>query len=352
MFSALLDVALGLILLYTVLSLMASAINEAISLVLQLRAKTLQYFIGCLLAGLDDAKETNHPITLKDFYDKTIIAPQSKNSRLPTYIDAENFVQAILELLRPYAPVPPNGVITESQELSLPQWKAAIDSLPAHSPLRKVMNYVANKTTKDVAELRKNLADWFNAWMDQVRDTYARETKTVLLIIGMVVAVVVNIDTITITNALLQNPALRESIANQASMTADELRARATAIAEISANAGLPTSTVAPNAPTAIPGTPTPSPVVQEGAQAYATYYQLQALNIPIGWPDNEKGTVDFGSLLRTDPWWLLRKLLGLVITGFAVSQGAPFWFDLLNKVSNLRAGGKPPETAATMAEK
>jgi hypothetical protein len=35
---------------------------------------------------------------------------------------------------------------------------------------------------------------------------------------------------------------------------------------------------------------------------------------------------------------------LGWLITAFAVSLGAPFWFDLLNKFVNVRASGKAPE--------
>ena len=35
---------------------------------------------------------------------------------------------------------------------------------------------------------------------------------------------------------------------------------------------------------------------------------------------------------------------LGWLITAFAVSMGAPFWFDLLNKFVNIRASGKAPE--------
>jgi hypothetical protein len=36
--------------------------------------------------------------------------------------------------------------------------------------------------------------------------------------------------------------------------------------------------------------------------------------------------------------------ILGWLITAFAVSLGAPFWFDLLNKFVNIRASGKAPE--------
>jgi hypothetical protein len=42
----------------------------------------------------------------------------------------------------------------------------------------------------------------------------------------------------------------------------------------------------------------------------------------------------------------VLGKILGLLVTGFALSLGAPFWFDLLGKVSNLRGAGPAAPTA------
>jgi hypothetical protein len=36
--------------------------------------------------------------------------------------------------------------------------------------------------------------------------------------------------------------------------------------------------------------------------------------------------------------------LLGWLITAFAVSLGAPFWFDLLNKIMVIRSTVKPRE--------
>jgi hypothetical protein len=37
-------------------------------------------------------------------------------------------------------------------------------------------------------------------------------------------------------------------------------------------------------------------------------------------------------------------KLLGWLITGIAISLGAPFWFDLLNKFMIVRSTVKPTE--------
>jgi hypothetical protein len=43
-----------------------------------------------------------------------------------------------------------------------------------------------------------------------------------------------------------------------------------------------------------------------------------------------------------TGPSWV--KLIGLLLTALAISLGAPFWFDLLNKVISIRAAGRSPE--------
>jgi len=47
------------------------------------------------------------------------------------------------------------------------------------------------------------------------------------------------------------------------------------------------------------------------------------------------------------DPLGWLFKVVGLLLTAFAVSQGAPFWFDTLNKLVNVRSTGDPPPTTS-----
>ncbi len=99
MFSAILDVAIGMMLLYLILSVVVSALNEFLSNVLQWRAKNLEYFIGCLL--------TNSSITPKAFFEQTVISPQLEDNRRPAYIKAEDFAQAVLDLARAKAGAPP-----------------------------------------------------------------------------------------------------------------------------------------------------------------------------------------------------------------------------------------------------
>jgi hypothetical protein len=53
------------------------------------------------------------------------------------------------------------------------------------------------------------------------------------------------------------------------------------------------------------------------------------ATHFKLFWPDSQ-------------PWYL--KAAGLILTWVAVSLGAPFWFDMLNKLVNLRQTGLPPD--------
>ncbi|MEP7375630.1 MAG: hypothetical protein ABI675_19695 [Chitinophagaceae bacterium] len=44
------------------------------------------------------------------------------------------------------------------------------------------------------------------------------------------------------------------------------------------------------------------------------------------------------------------KRLIGFIITAFAISLGAPFWFDLLNKFMNMRVSGAKPDEAKKSA--
>jgi hypothetical protein len=48
----------------------------------------------------------------------------------------------------------------------------------------------------------------------------------------------------------------------------------------------------------------------------------------------------------------LFSKITGLLVTILAIMMGAPFWFDMLNKISNLRGSGAKPSLSSTEEEK
>jgi hypothetical protein len=73
-------------------------------------------------------------------------------------------------------------------------------------------------------------------------------------------------------------------------------------------------------------------------------------LGFPLGWtnvPYLPPPATDASPLATDVPRNVgdgIKKVLGLLVTAAALSFGAPFWFDMLNKVTNLRAAGPPPK--------
>ncbi len=68
---------------------------------------------------------------------------------------------------------------------------------------------------------------------------------------------------------------------------------------------------------------------------------QIRKLGLPIGWT---RQVGDPRSLYGVS-WagWLMR-ILGWLVTALALSLGAPFWFDMLNKIIVVRGTVKPKE--------
>jgi len=60
-----------------------------------------------------------------------------------------------------------------------------------------------------------------------------------------------------------------------------------------------------------------------------------------LGWHDNV--FYDKNGYSWTKQIWL-ERLIGWLLTILAISLGAPFWFDILNKIINIRFAGKSPE--------
>jgi len=61
----------------------------------------------------------------------------------------------------------------------------------------------------------------------------------------------------------------------------------------------------------------------------------------PIGW---SKAPTRPDLNWSAGGWTILQKIVGFLLTGLALSLGAPFWFDLLNKFVNLRVSGTKPD--------
>jgi hypothetical protein len=276
--STILDVAIGIVFIYLLVSLVVSAINELIAALLKSRAKNLVKGIQALL---QDPSQTGWVARL---YEHPLIESLSPPNSKPSYIPSRTFALALLDLI---APATTDGIRTPAD------LKAGMANLP--EPLQRTLTTLLEESQHDVERLKTQIEIWFNNGMDRASGWYKRKTQWIQFFLGLGLVIFLNVDSVHIGRTLFAiNSPLRASLVESAK-----------------------SFVVQPG------GTNRP---IKDVVEAIST------VSLPIGWSEFPK------------PDQLPIIFLGWLITAFAVSLGAPFWFDLLNKFVNVRASGKAPE--------
>jgi hypothetical protein len=171
-----------------------------------------------------------------------------------------------------------------------------------------------------VEQAQSALETYFDNTMDRIAGWYRRRAQFLSLAIGLALAIIVNADSLLVAAHLWSNQTLRSEIGQAAEVFMQEGGCQ-----ELATGGDLPE----------------PCRVGQ---------LLDQAAVFPLGWqnasePGSEKGHELFsGFYLLPDQLWH-RAVIGWFITGLAVSMGAPFWFDTLQRLLNLRASGRKPKT-------
>ena len=205
--------------------------------------------------------------------------------------------------------------------------------------LSNIEEYVGEKESK-LAKARQNVENWFDDSMDRVSGVFKRNSQWMALMIGLVIAAILNVDSVDLTLFLWREPTIRQALADNAStfeLTQQDLEAN-------------------------------PEQALQNFRNQFA------GLSLPIGWGFTRVSTSAFyddhcqlfpregqsfglpvigSNLCITPPNTsnqanLGLKVMGIFLTALAARQGAPFWFDILKRVVNLRGTGANPAEKET----
>ena len=202
-----------------------------------------------------------------------------------------------------------------------------------------IEEYITGGETK-LAKARESLEKWFDDSMDRVSGVFKRYSQAMALIIGLIVSLALNVDSINLTLYLWREPSVREVLAGNASKFQIQQ-------GEMESN---------------------PTQALQDFRD------QFSGLSLPIGWVINDsQGTAiadancqlfprdqqAFGiPVIGTNKCIappqsnnqsnILVKLAGIFITALAARQGAPFWFDILKRAVNLRGTGPNPAESSS----
>jgi hypothetical protein len=297
--SNIIDVAIGLVFIFLLLSLICSAAHEIIEAFMKARAANLE-------RGIQELAGNNSQEFVTSLYDHGLInslyrgkyAPVAKGffrrlyqryvhgPDLPSYIPSKNFALALIDLKNTGADLPQN--------------------------IKDALQAFERVAGQDVAQLQRHLEEWYNTAMDRVSGWYKRRSQWIVLALGLLASVAVNADCIAIAKRLSTDSNLRQSVEHMAESAAKTN-----------------------------PANDTRTPI----ARIKDDLASLDGIGLPLA--------RDY-SLKDPRALWMATRAhwAGWLITALAVSLGAPFWFDILNKIMVVRSTVKPSEKSGDEASK
>jgi hypothetical protein len=281
--SVVLEVAIGLVLLYYVLSLVVSYITSEIAKWMQMRAKDLELV---LREQIQDpaafVKFMNHPL-IKNLQPKRAEFSGKVWDAKVDKIPPATFSMTLFDIMAPDA----------ADGNKLEQIKNTIKGLP-DGELKTTLNSLIDATVNDIQTARENVERWYDDMMQNVSRLYTQHARHIAIICALVVTLAVDGDSINVATQLWNQPTLRAAAAAKA------------------------------------------EEYLQQAPEDPTKALEELAMPIPILWttplPQDAQG-------------WLV-KILGLVITWVAVSQGSSFWYDVLKRAKS--AGSTVSEKTAT----
>jgi hypothetical protein len=316
--SNILEVIIGIIFVFLLISIICTAVREGIDALLKTRSAYLERGIRELLndrhgVGLA-AAVYNHPLVFGLFSGdykpgraQGVPSALSSGGNLPSYIPAENFALALMDIAARGPATNEVSADPNSPAISLDSVRANIGNIQNPSVQRVLLSAI-DAAQGDLNKAKVNIEAWYNSSMDRVSGWYKRSTQWIIFAIGLTAAVVFNVNTIRVADYLYQNDAARAMVVASAEKTA--------------------------------PGT---TPPVMSYDQAKTS---LDSMSLPIGWSVGWRLAPAQPSERTTGYLWnqWIAPIFGLLLTAFAASLGAPFWFDMLSKVMVLRSTLKPDE--------
>ncbi len=337
-----LDVAIGTVFLFLLLTFVASAILETISRAMNWRAKNLCEAIASMLEG-------SELVTVSDVVHNPMIVALGRDATFVSRLDIlERMGWRMLDERVPPSYIPPatfSGVMLEvllrKAAARLPAERASVELSPdgAIKAIRIVVGMQLNSSDalasvlittlatqgSSIQAVRLSLEKWFNDTMDRASGWYKRRTQSVLLSFGLLTAFVCNIDTIAVVQWLWKSDAARQAVLVAATNYEKQAPPGSKPVAGYGSN------------------DPDYTTMATRVADADKKIYDLQ---YPIGWSIKAKplNGLCLWPFERTNGSRLSQYLLGCLITAIAISMGSTFWFNALGSLINIRSSGpKPP---------
>jgi hypothetical protein len=301
------DVAIGLTVIYLGASLFVTVINEYIAQAMNLRGRQLHDALGKLINDENVKKMLIQSPALKSFFD-------ARAADAPSYVDTQVLSRLLIGGLAAGA----------SAGETVKQVTQTLENLP-DSHLKSQLLALVQTAGGTSESLVKAVSDWAERSLTLLGEGYKRNMHKISFGIGLVVAVGFNLNTVALTEHLYRDKEAREAAAALGVQIAEKTDAE-------TFKKCMELNTAQRNGDTSC-------------ASLVGLVETVQGRNatlgkLPIGWSERAAGT----KIAEECAWNWIVRITGWLLTALALSLGAPFWFDLLDKLVSVRYGLRPPQ--------
>jgi hypothetical protein len=377
-----LDVVIGMIFIYLLFSLFVSIINEVINSFLQIRGKELNSVIQNLVSDTltdaiykDSKIETFKVRSGKFNFGLSRFKTSKTEEILPSELNAKEFSQALLRSINSNRGT--NDVVTYLENLK--------NDNPHHVGLKYLVE-LAKSTSSSINKFEEEIENWYESNMVLATDWYKRKLRWIMLGFGFGLSIFFNVDSISIYKTLSDDPVARAALVNQAESFIDEYKnedgkiilvdidttdhvnkffiakflkdkrteldslyrkqltdslRNTTSLKDEELDKAICDSLsilIEDSLTIAYPNILALESSYNDLAKLKTQQIEIASSTLGLGWQIEKRGglkksiNIEFNNLMDG-----ILKIIGWIITALALSLGAPFWFDTLKRVINIK---------------
>lgn len=227
-----LDIIIATLLVILVYSTIVSAFVEYLNN-RDTRQKRQMYLYLSVKKALDEPNGYNWGVLV--YKHPLIHSLKSKKGRYPVYIASETFAEVLISVIRDHKQTP---VMAYDEKLSILKKQKppafsntykgiseAISEIEDHRFKQLLESFLTVEGSNDGEKLKsfkENIKNWFDNYQDRVNGDYKKSIRRDLLGVGITLALLFNVNLISIVDRIISDDSLRTSLVAQAEKVASD----------------------------------------------------------------------------------------------------------------------------------
>ena len=313
--SNVLDFLISMVIVFMTFSVMVSGATEAWNTLRSKRGRFLWKGIRRLIGATPEAEILLAKLRLHPAI--RALTSDDKPKSYPSYIPGTVFAAALTDVVLAH------NAGARLEKYGLPE---AVALLPADLPLKQVLQTTWRRAQGDAAHFEIELARFFDDCMDRVSGWYKRDAQAHSLWLGLLLAVVLNVDAVHIAVALWQDPQISRDVASQGAQIAAKYAAASPQSSQL---------------PVSSASTPL---VVSPLSGGNISPDNALPIQLPVGWPARWYTELPVTPARGQLEWHVCAAILGFLLMAGSCLVGVPMWYQLLTTLLPLRAAGRVPK--------